>query len=401
MAVVDDEKSPVAKLDEYLRQGEPHRRERAGAWQAAIGLQAVDGLKPSAYLIGAARRHIEGEISIDEVRRLVDSYYKAETDRTPDRQGVEEADKVSANIAKLLGEKTFSLSPAGYLAVHKRIFDGVFKFAGRIRDYNITKTEWVLRGDTVLYAAAAEIPATLDYDFAQEVAFVYKGLGLPQIVEHIANFISGLWQIHAFREGNTRTTAVFLIKYLRAMGYDVGNDLFAEYSWYFRNALVRANYRNYQKNIVPTFDYLERFLRNLLMGERNELKNRFLLVDFPAEWKCLSEKTGQVSEKPDKLLAKTGQAPEKTGQAPGWSAGMTARQVAVIGQLVRVIGTKQVSMNELLKAMRRTNRESFLKTCLRPAIAVGLVQPLYPDAPRDPRQKYLLTSVGLSLAAER
>lgn len=280
-------------FDEYLRQSEPHWRERAESWKTAIGLQAVDGLKPSDYLVETAKRHIEGDISIDHVRHLIDSYYQGKSDRTPEEKGVEEADKASANITRLLNEKTFTFSPVGYISIHRRIFDGVFSFAGQIRNYNITKKEWVLRGDTVLYASAEELNATLAYDFEQEAQFDYTGLSPEALVAHFTKFISGLWQIHPFAEGNTRTTAVFAIKYLRFMGFDINNEIFAEKAWYFRNALVRANYRNYQRGIKSEVEYLERFFRNVLLGESNELKNRYLLVDSSEERPEQNDSTAQ------------------------------------------------------------------------------------------------------------
>ena len=269
------------EFDEYLQQGEPQKRERAKAWGVAIGLQAVDGLTPSAYLVETAKRHIEGEISIDEVRELIDFYYRTKFAHDAIDERKREADKVSANITKLINEKTFSFSPVGYATVHRRIFEGVFKFAGKFRDCNITKREWVLRGDTVLYVGFDEIRRALDHDFDREKEFVYKGLSLTEIVAHIAKLVSGIWQIHAFREGNTRTTAVFTIKYLRSMGFEMDSELFRKHSWYFRNALVRANYCNVQKGIEPDPDFLERFFRNLLVGEQYELESRFMLIDSP------------------------------------------------------------------------------------------------------------------------
>ncbi|MDR0895931.1 MAG: Fic family protein [Prevotellaceae bacterium] len=265
-------------FEEYIRQGEASQKEKGYAWQTAIGLQAVDGLKPSEYLIETARKHIEGDITIDEAKQLVDSYYQSKAVRADRNDRTEEADKVSARITEILAEKTFSFSPVEYINIHKRLFQGIFNHAGRIRDYNISKKEWVLNGETVLYASADNIRATLDYDFAQEKAFNYQGLPLSDAVKHIANFVSGLWQIHAFGEGNTRTTAVFTIKYLRTFGFHVNNDAFAKHSWYFRNALVRANYNDLQHSIVATTEYLERFFRNLLLGENDELKNRSLLA---------------------------------------------------------------------------------------------------------------------------
>ncbi|WP_411327374.1 Fic family protein [Alistipes putredinis] len=265
-------------FEEYIRQGEPLKREKGYAWQTAIGLQAVDDLKPSEYLIQTARLHIEGDITIEEAKQLIDSYYQSRTIRTDIEDRTEEADKVSARIAEILSEKTFTFSPVEYITIHRRLFQGIYKFAGRVRDYNITKKEWVLKGETVLYASADSIRETLDYDFMQEKNFSYKDLNINDAITHIAKFISGVWQIHAFGEGNTRTTAVFTIKYLRTFGFDISNEAFANHSWYFRNALVRANYNNLSKGIYATTEYIEAFFRNLILSEHNELKNRTMLV---------------------------------------------------------------------------------------------------------------------------
>ena len=168
--------------------------------------------------------------------------------------------------------------PNEYISIHRKLFQGIYKHAGKIRDYNITKKEWVLDGATVMYGSASELRATLEYDFLQEKDFSYKGLSMDEIIHHLAVFVSRLWQIHIFGEGNTRTTAVFFIKYLRTLGFSVTNDIFAENAWYFRNALVRANYTNLQKGIHETTEYLEAFLRNLLLNEKNELHNRNLHI---------------------------------------------------------------------------------------------------------------------------
>lgn len=264
----------MENFDEYLRQGEPNKAEKAKVWKTAIGLQQVDGLKPSEYLIETAIQNIEGDITIDEVKNRIDSYYQQHPNKT-DGNRTEEADKVSARIAEMLGEQTFTFSPAEYLTIHRRLFTGIYEFAGKIRDYNITKKEWVLNGETVLYASADSLRATLAYDFEQERKFSYKGLSEQQIIEHIAHFISNLWQIHIFGEGNTRTTAIFLIKYLRKLGFkNVNNDLFANHSWYFRNALVRANYEDLSRGIYRTEKFLVLFLSNLLLKGNFSLKNR-------------------------------------------------------------------------------------------------------------------------------
>ena len=262
---------------EYIRQSEPSKRDKGYAWHTAIGLQAVDGLKPSKYLIDTAIKNIEGDISIDEAQELLNTYYeenpKADTD---DR--TEEADKVAVRIAKILSEKAFSFTSNEYISIHKKLFAGIYGHAGKLRDYNITKKEWVLNGATVLYGSASELRATLDYDFAEEKKFSYKNLSMEDIIHHLALFVSRLWQIHVFGEGNTRTTAVFFIKYLRTLGFDVTNDIFAENAWYFRNALVRANYNDLKNGVHETTKYLELFLRNLLLDEKNELHNRSMHI---------------------------------------------------------------------------------------------------------------------------
>jgi fido (protein-threonine AMPylation protein) len=264
----------MENFDEYLRQGEPNKAEKAIVWKTAIGLQQVDGLKPSEYLIEIAKQNIEGDITIEEVKKRIECYYQQHPTQT-DEDRTEEADKVSARIAEMLGEQTFTFSPAEYLAIHRRLFTGIYKFAGKIRDYNITKKEWVLNGETVLYASADSLNATLEYDFEQERKFSYKGLSEQEFIEHMAHFISSLWQIHIFGEGNTRTTAIFLIKYLRKLGFkNVNNDLFANHSWYFRNALVRANYEDLSSGIYRTKKFLNHFLSNLLLKENYLLKNR-------------------------------------------------------------------------------------------------------------------------------
>jgi len=266
-------------FEEYIQQGEPDRRQRAENWQIAIGLQAVDGLHTSEYLQQTARQHIEGKISIKEVQELVKTYYVSKSVRTDGDNDTEEADRVASNITALLGETTFALTYAGLTAIHKRIFNGVLKFAGQIRDVNITKKEWVLDGDTVRYVSAPDLKLAIEYDLEQERNFNYSRLPMSEFVQHITKFVAGIWQIHPFREGNTRTTAVFMMKYLRALGFNmVSNEPFSQHSWYFRNALVRANYNNLQKGIHATTEFLEKFFRNLLLNENNLLRNREMHV---------------------------------------------------------------------------------------------------------------------------
>lgn len=369
-------------FEEYIRQGEPSRKKKAEAWNIATGLQAVDGLKTSGYLHETASKHIEGDIDIEEVKQLLRSYYKSKTARTPKIDDEEEADLVSANIANILSRQTLAFSVVGYTSTHRRIFEGVFKHAGKVRDYDITKKEFVLRGDTVNYLNYEDIRRALEYDIQQEKDFDYIGLSKDEIIQHICAFTSGIWQIHAFREGNTRTTAVFVIQYLRSLGFEVNNDVFADNSWYFRNALVRANYNNAIKGIRKEPVYLERFFRNLLLGEKNELKNRYMIINPPEEWKEGLDNPLSPDNLPDNL-------PDKFYTNNGY-----------IVKLVKVIGSGKLSVKDMLKELCLKDRESFLKTYLTTAMSEGFVTTLYPDNPHHPRQKYHLTVKGLGLWKE-
>ena len=299
----DEQAYNIQGLDEYIRQGEPHQRERSEAWKVAIGLQQVDRLQTSDYLLDTAKRHIEGDISIGEAKELIDSYYKSVSGRKEiENDRTEEADKVAARITELIEEKTFSFTPAQLISIHRRLFEGIYKLAGRIRDYNITKQEWVLGGKTVYYASYDTISETLDYDMGQERQFDYSNMNIDEAIRHLTRFCANLWQIHAFCEGNTRTTAVFMIKYLRALGFNVVNDVFAENSWYFRNALVRANYSDLTQGITETTIYLERFFRSMLLGEEHDLRNRIMHVD----WGKVDGETTPQSAKLEDKSAKTG-----------------------------------------------------------------------------------------------
>ncbi len=264
-------------FESYSKEKEPEKYEKSYAWHTAIGLQAVDGLKPSKYLLDIAIKNIEGEISIDEAQELLHKYYENKPSIDPDDR-TKEADTVSLRIKKILAENAFSFTPNEYISIHRKLFFDIYKHAGKIRDYNITKKEWILDDATVIYGSASELMATLEYDFSEERRFSYKFLTIDEIIHHLAIFVSRLWQIHIFGEGNTRTTAVFFIKYLRTLGFNVTNDIFAKNAWYFRNALVRANYNNFEKGIHETTEYLELFLRNLLLKENNELSNRSMHI---------------------------------------------------------------------------------------------------------------------------
>ncbi len=370
-----DNINEFASFDEYLRQGEPSQKESAENWKTAIGLQAVDGLQPSAYLIDVAKRNIEGEITLDETRKLIDSYYQSKTVRTPKDEDEEEADKVSANIAKILASKTFAFNTNGYVSLHRRIFEGVFKHAGEIRQYDISKKEWVLEGDSVNYLNWEDLRRALDWDIEQEKNFQYKGLSDDEKIEHIAKFVSGIWQIHAFREGNTRTTAIFTIQYLRSLGYEVNNEMFAKHSWYFRNALVRANYRNIQKGIDYSPIYLVRFFRNLLLKDGWVLKNRYLHIRPTDDWK--EQPRIGTPQVPRKLSSNTPQVPRKFSQH--------------VETLVKCMGDTYMSSAEIMKSLGLKDRKSFSELYLNVALSENAIERKYPDTPKHPRQQYRLT----------
>ena len=293
----------MPNLEEYIRQGEPMQRERGQIWQTAIGLQQVDGLNTSAYLLQTAKQHIEGDITLQKAKELIDSYYQSQQVRqNSESEATEEADKVSARIAELLSEKTFAFNPSQLIAIHRHLFMGIYKFAGKIRDYNITKREWVLRGDTVYYAGADMISETLKYDFDQEKSFNYSSVSVDEAIAHLATFCSNIWQIHPFGEGNTRTTAVFMIKYLTTLGFKVNNEIFANNSWYFRNALVRANYTNVLQGVSYNPLFLERFFRNMLLNENHPLQNRELHLDWQATNDHEQVQSANQSAKEDEVV---------------------------------------------------------------------------------------------------
>lgn len=385
------DKQQYINFDEYIKAREPQKRERAEAWRVAIGLQAVDGLTTSEYLQDTARRNIEGEITIDEARDLIKQYYITKTTHDADDADKEEADVVSGNISKLLMTDAFTYSVAGFAAIHRAIFEGVFKHAGQFREYDISKKEWVLEGDSVIYARWQDIRMTLQYDLDQEWQFVYTGLEKDKMVEHIARFVSGLWEIHPFCEGNTRTTSIFIIKYLRSLGFTVNNELFERHSWYFRNALVRANYKNAVKGIDYSPVYLERFFRNLLLGEQWDLRNRYLHIHPMEEWSVQPNMADPTS---------MGQAQDKYRTSSGQVRDMFQTDNYDIISLIKVIGINQLSVKDMMTGLGLRGRDNFLNLYLMPAIREGYVRMLHPNSPRHPRQKYLLTVRGLALYNE-
>lgn len=343
-------------FEEYIRHKEPGKAEKGYAWQTAIGLQAVDGIKTSEYLKQTAIRNIEGEIDFSEAQALLDSYYRENAVHIPDDR-TEEADKVSARIAQILSEKAFTFSPGEYISIHARLFRGIYKQAGKIRDYNISKQEWVLDGKSVLYGNSFELRAALEYDFEQEKKFSYKGLSQDEIIAHLARFISRLWQIHAFCEGNTRTTAVFAIKYLRYLGYEAANDIFAENAWYFRNALVRANYNDVKAGIHETTEFLELFLRNLLLNEKHELHNRSMHISgtFSEKQDIDTAKQDIDSEKQDIDTVKqdigAGLTPHQKKQLEKMAAAFGRETVFGRGDLMNLFGITASPASALIKKL--------------------------------------------------
>ena len=385
----EKENNDFSFFDEYLQQGEPTQKESAENWKTAIGLQAVDGLQPSAYLIDVARRNIEGEISIEESRKLIDSYYQSKTARTPREEEEEEADKVSANIAKILSTRTIAFNTNGYVSLHRRIFEGVFKHAGEIRQYDIAKKEWVLEGDTVNYLNWEDLRRALDWDIEQEKNFRYTGLSDDKKMEHIAKFVSGIWQIHAFREGNTRTTAVFTIQYLRSLGYKVNNEMFAKHSWYFRNALVRANYRNIQKGIEYSPIYLVRFFRNLLLGDGWVLKNRYLHIHPTKEWKVQPNLNSQDFSRQGNDFVNKAQAtnvPSLSQVCPKYVPSSSQ-----VKELIIHMSNNYMSIGDIMNLFGLKNRTRFRNEYIIPALTEKAIEMKYPNTPKHPRQQYRLT----------
>ncbi len=356
-----DMRSWASDLEGYIRQGEPEQAQKGRNWAMAIGLQAVDGLSPSQYLLDTAKEHIEGRLTIGEVQKLVESYYERSGERTEEELQSEEADVVSSRIAEILGERSFSFSPAMLRSIHGRLFKGLIKEAGSYRKFDISKREWVLKGESVLYAPWELIGETLDYDFDRETAFSYEGMSRDETSKHIAEFTSGIWQVHPFCEGNTRTTAVFIIKYLNSLGIEVDNAPFEEHSWYFRNALVRANYSDMSKGIHETGEFLDRFFENALLGGANQLKNRYMHVDW-------------VDEGEDIDLATTQQVTEQVTEQ--------------VERLLSVLDEAEMSLREIMERLELSDRNNVMKNYVNPALELGLIERAVPDKPNSRLQKY-------------
>ena len=296
-----------------------------------IGLQDVDNLKNSSYFLNEADRYIRGEISLDELDKIITSYYE---NKPKDEERHDEADKVAVRIGQILKEDSFTFTVGQLLTIHRYLFDGFLDHPGEIRKFNFSKKEWVLDGDSVTYGDYRELEMTLQYDFELEKKFDYSHLSMNEIIEHLAIFIANLWQIHVFEEGNTRTTAAFFIKYLRSLGFDVTNDAFEKNSWYFRNALVRANYTNVQKGIFEDRSYLIKFIRNLLLHEQNVLENRDLHISQ-------IKPNHAANSKESRIIQLIQENPEITTQE-------LARELTISLRTVKSV-LKQMEMNKQLK----------------------------------------------------
>ena len=354
MSKIDDIDNPyIPEFEKYLKTPEPSVRERADYWRTAIGLQAVDQLTVSDFLKQTAQLHIEGQINTDEAEKRIKAYYQAKESRLPDDDEKEEADKVAMNITKLLSEQSFTFSVAGFASIHRQIFQGIFKHAGSFRDYDITKKEWVLDGDTVLYSRWHDLRMTLEYDLEREKQFDYTSLALSDAIRHIADFVAGIWQIHPFCEGNTRTTAIFTIKYLRSIGFkQINNDLFEQHSWYFRNALVRANYKNVAKAVNPDSSYLVAFFRNLLLNEQTPLHNRDLHISQIIPQSAIQRANSALSKSNNCTLEETAvlQIIQRNPRA-------TQKQIAeTIGKSERTVKTITVNLTQKGLIVRKNGK---------------------------------------------
>lgn len=237
--------------------------------ETGIGLQKVDGLEPPGYVKETLKSYYEKDSSLEEISDSIDQYFKKHKNETKDREI--ESSIVALRIIDVLKDKSFVFSVGQYLAIHKRLFEGIIDNAGKLRTYNIEKEEKVICGHSVIYGDYRDLATALEYDLNAERKYSYEDKTMDEIIEHLRTFVSNLWQIHPFGEGNTRTTSVFFIKYLRTLGFDVTNDAFSKNAKYFRNSLVRANYSNIRESVFSDNEYLTLFLRNLLLNENNVL----------------------------------------------------------------------------------------------------------------------------------
>ena len=247
-------------------------------WDMAIGLQQVDNLKPSKYLEQISKMNILGELTIEEVEQSLREYYTTKEEPKDINLNELECDFVSMRIVELLSIDNFELSVDYLKYVHKYLFQDVYEFAGEFRKINFSKHEKILNNDSVAYGDFKTLIESLEYDISLEKNKNYNDMPIVEVIKNITDFTSSIWQVHPFREGNTRTTAVFIEKYLISLGYNVDNSLFKDKSVYFRNALVRSNYFNNYLNIKEDKNYLIKFYENLLLGKNNNLHSESLIV---------------------------------------------------------------------------------------------------------------------------
>ena len=268
-----------SSINDYIEAEPPKNYVKQSQWDMAIGLQEVDSLKPSKYLEKLLQENVTGEKTIYEVEKELKEYYKEKEKNTDINHNELECDLVSTRIVELLQEDNFELSIDYLKYVHKYLFQDVYEFAGEFRKVDFSKHERILNNDSVAYGDHKLLEQSLDYDITLEKNKNYKEMSIVDVINNITDFSSRIWQIHPFREGNTRTTALFIEKYLVSLGYNVDNTLFKDKSVYYRNALVRSNYFNNYLNIKEDNSFLIKFYENLLLGKNNNLHSKDLIVE--------------------------------------------------------------------------------------------------------------------------
>ena len=268
-----------SSINDYIEAEPPKNYVKQSQWDMAIGLQEVDSLKPSKYLEKLLQENVTGEKTIYEVEKELKEYYKEKEKNNDINHNELECDLVSTRIVELLQEDNFELSIDYLKYVHKYLFQDVYEFAGKFRKVDFSKHERILNNDSVAYGDHKLLEQSLDYDITLEKNKNYKEMNIVDVINNITDFSSRVWQIHPFREGNTRTTALFIEKYLVSLGYNVDNTLFKDKSVYFRNALVRSNYFNNYLNIKEDNSFLIKFYENLLLGKNNNLHSKDLIVE--------------------------------------------------------------------------------------------------------------------------
>lgn len=268
-----------SSINDYIETETPKNYVKQIEWDMAIGLQEVDNLKPSKYLEKLIQENITGKKTIYEVEKELKEYYTEKEKNNDVNNNEFECDLVSTRIVELLQEDSFELSIDYLKYVHKYLFQDVYEFAGIFRKVDFSKHERILNNDSVAYGDYKLLEQSLNYDITLEKNKNYKKINIVDVINNITNFSSRIWQIHPFREGNTRTTALFIEKYLVSLGYNVDNTLFKDKSVYFRNALVRSNYFNNYLNIKEDNSFLIKFYENLLLGKNNNLHSKDLIVE--------------------------------------------------------------------------------------------------------------------------